>query len=157
MATPTPLREAIRLDALNIEEKTAVSAHAQRQATDRWGYLYYGLGASTAVLVAVAGLSAVTENATAAVVFAVLATVSVSLTNVLNPSAKVAAHRAASCQFRELENRVHVFIDVDLLSNASDEGLKKRLDDFAKQWNDADLESACRGLALPEGERQSEK
>jgi hypothetical protein len=138
----TPLREAIKLDALNIEEKTAISAHAQRDATNLWGYIYYGLGAPTAVLVAVAGLSAVTDNATAAVVFAILATVSASLTNVLNPSAKVAEHKAASCQFRELENRVHIFCDVDFLHpTASDEGLRKTLDGFVKQWNDADVKS----------------
>src|SRR5437773_348397 len=114
----TPLREAIRLDALNIEEKAATSAQAQRNSTNDWGYLYYGLGAPTAVLVAVAGLSAVVENTIAAVVFAILATVSATLLNVLNPSAKMSEHKGASCRFRDLENRVHVFYDTAFLSDA---------------------------------------
>jgi hypothetical protein len=137
----TPIRSAMKLDALNIEEQAATSALSQRRATNLWGYMVYALGAPTGVLVAVAGLSAVTANTTAAVVFAILATVSASLMNVMNPAAKVAEHKIASSRFRALENRAHAFVDLDLLSDASDEDLRTRFDELLARLNEVDEKS----------------
>lgn len=137
----TSIRSAMKFDALYIEEQAATSALAQRRATNIWGYMVYALGAPTGVLVAVAGLSAVTANTTAAVVFAILATVSASLMNVMNPAAKVSEHKAASSRFRALENRTHAFVDIDLLLDTSDNDLRSKFDELLAQLNEADDKS----------------
>lgn len=137
----TSIRDAIRLDALNIEAQAATFAISQRRATNIWGYMVYALGAPTGVLVAVAGLSAVTANTTAAVVFAILATISASLMNVMNPATKEAEHKAATSRFRAIENRARAFVDLDLMSDASDLVLRKKFDELLRTFNEADVKS----------------
>ena len=137
-----PVREAIRREAIHVEQKTQISALAQERAANWWGTLFYLVGTPTAALAALAGGSAVADKTTAAAILAITAAVSASLWAFLNPGDRRTVHREASSRFRGVENHARVFVDVTCISPLTPTpNLKPELDRIELEWNKVDSET----------------
>jgi hypothetical protein len=113
MALPT---NAIAAECERIEEDAEHSGKAHFNAAASWARVHLWLGLPTAVLAAIAGVSAFKQHPELAGVLAILVAAITAATTFLNPSGRASAHQTAGNQFLTLRNQTRVFRTVTLAS-----------------------------------------
>lgn len=114
MDTRSPL-DVLRKEAGELEEEASALSYAHRESSRRWEKRHLQLGLPSAVLAAVAGVTAFTAlpdyiTGGTALVVAVLATVN----TFLSPGDRSSAHQAAHASFNRLRRQANMLKDVDV-------------------------------------------
>lgn len=111
-------------EARRVCEDATYSAKGHFNAAARWTQIHYGIGIPTAVMSAVAGVSALSEFDNHSAVAGSLAIFVAALTGVttfLKPSERASKHLAFGNRFNSLKNRARVAAELDAQSLAPED------------------------------------
>lgn len=114
MNRETDIHSAISDEACRIEEDALHSAKGHFNAGAAWSFAHYLLGLPVAVLAAVAGIKAFTEDPVVAAWLAIGAAVLGAMNAFINPNDKAARHRSAGRELNALKNEARRFRQVFL-------------------------------------------
>ena len=129
------IREKIKKEAKRVEEDSLYSAKGQFVAASHWTRVHLWLGIPSAVLAAVAGVSALPQfdyNNIIAGVLAIIVATLTAITTFLNPNEKANSHLNAGNKYNSLGNEARIFFDIDCYQENSDAELTKQLKVLAK-------------------------
>lgn len=115
------LREAIARECSRLEEDSLYSAKGSFEAAKRWGHVHLMVGIPTALIAAVAGVSAFNDYPEFAGVLAVLVTALSSISTFLNPSEKAQAFSQAGNRYNALRARARFLREVTGRTTATPE------------------------------------
>jgi hypothetical protein len=134
--SPQPLHDALATEARRIEEDATYSAKGHFEAAKRWTAWHYRIGLPTALLAAIAGVSAISEHELTATILAFLVAASSAVSTFLKPSEQATPHRDAGNAFKALQNDARFFREIDCSAALSPEELRARLEFLNTRRND---------------------
>ncbi|BFU94373.1 MAG: hypothetical protein NTNFB02_10950 [Nitrospira sp.] len=137
----TSLVDEMHTEASRIEEDSLYSAKGHFEAGRAWGNVHLGLGIPTVVIAAIASASAFKEEIIAAGVLAIAASILSAISTFLNPSERSQLHHQAGVKHNSLRNRIRMFRDLDLKSEAGEADLLGSLKALAQERDDLNLSS----------------
>ena len=108
----TELHEAIARECSRVEEDCLYSAKGSFEAARSWGHVHLMVGIPTALIAAVAGVSAFNDYPEFAGALAVLVAVLSSISTFLNPSEKAQAFSQAGNRYNALKVRARFLREV---------------------------------------------
>ena len=124
--------EALRDEALRIEEDAQHSAKGHFVAAERWRHVHLWLGIPAAVGAGVAGVSAFASLTTAAGVVSFLVAALTATTTFLNPGGRADTHTRAGNGYIALRNKTRIYRTAQL-PNEEPKTLTKRLLELSTQ------------------------
>jgi len=126
--------EALRREALRIEEDCTLSSKRHFNTADVWKWAHYGLGIPAALAAGGAGASAIGEEA---IVAGALGTASAFLSGLLTflkPGETSAVHKGVGDKYLSLKNDTRIYRTVALL-DVNDQGLPSQLRELSDRRN----------------------
>jgi hypothetical protein len=132
--TNSPL-DSIRAESDRIEEDALYSAKAQWETAREFEWVHYSLGAPATIAAAVAGVSAVSQYETLALLLSLLTAILTALLTFLDPKAKAHAHRAAGNAYKALSNDARIFREVTCGDTTGASSLQKDLNILNRRRN----------------------
>lgn len=117
----TELRAAIARECSRVEEDCLYSAKGSFEAARIWGHVHLMVGIPTALIAALAGVSAFNDYPELAGAMAVLAAGLSSISTFLNPSEKAHAFSQAGNRYNALRGRARFLREVTGLTAATPE------------------------------------
>ena len=115
------LREAIALECSRVEEDCLYSAKGSFEAARSWGHVHLILGIPTALIAAVAGVSAFNDYPEFAGGLAILAAALSAISTFLNPSEKAQAFSQAGNRYNSLKAHARFLREVTARTAATPE------------------------------------
>lgn len=137
----TALREKIVSETKHIEKDCRVAVRCHGTAATRWTHLYYVLGLPTAVLAALAGVSAINDLPVLAAALATLATVFAATNTFLNAGQMANAHGKKRSEYEQLKNEIRLFRNITLPTQRLERELFRELARHSKTRDVLNLES----------------
>lgn len=131
-------------EAKRIEEDSLYSAKGHFVAANFWTNFHLWIGVPTAILAAIAGVSALSQFDNHNIIAGILAIVVTALTAVttfLNPNEKANSHRNAGNKYISLRNKARIFCEIACCEEDSDQELAKQLKALAKQRDELNQDS----------------
>lgn len=107
-------RGAIAAESKRIEEDALYSAKGHYEAARAWGGVHLSVGIPTAVLAAIASVSAFSDHAQLAGAVAMLVAALSAVSTFLNPSQRANAHHGAGNQFNSIRSRARILREIDI-------------------------------------------
>lgn len=138
------MRERLISEAQRIEEDSLFSAKGHFSSATVWGKVYLWLGIPSAVLAAIAGVSALSTFDNSDVVAGVLALIVAALaaiTTFLNPNERTNLHHASGTRFNSLRNNARIFREIDCESQDPDDELIRKLKELATRRDELNEQS----------------
>jgi hypothetical protein len=117
----------LRVTATDMRDDAKQLADATGRAARRWRRLHYGLGGPAAVIAAVAGVSAVQNDATLAGISAIASAVLTSLMTWLNPGSTAGSYIQTSRQYAAVYTRIEMMLRFNMGGGASYDDSKAEL------------------------------
>jgi hypothetical protein len=139
MTSPTSNLDALKREASRIEEDALYSARGHFEAAGRWAKLHLSIGLPSAVLAALAGVSALSEFEHHDLIAAILSISVAALTAVatfLNSSARQHSHHEAGTEFAALRNQARIYREIGIDTSSDVNSLVEELKILAKQRDD---------------------
>src|ERR1035437_3128971 len=135
------LRAAIRTECERLEEDALYSARGHFEAARLWGRVHLGVGVPTAVLAALASVSAF--NALPEVVGApsILVAAMSAVSTFLNPSEKAQTYHQAGTAFNSVRSRTRILREITSLSSRTDDDLAAILDGLTAEKDELNQSS----------------
>lgn len=118
-------KRAIEEELHRIEEDAVFSAKGHFEASAFWHKMFYWLGIPSAILSAIAGVSALSKfeyHSEIAGVLAIIVAILSSVNVFLNPQQKLTAHHRAGTDYKALQNDARILRSVTLDGSANPEG-----------------------------------
>lgn len=138
------IREKTRAEAKRVEEDTLFSAKRHFITASFWSKLHFWIGVPTAVLAALAGVSALSQfdnhNIVAGVIAIIVAALT-ALTTFLDPNGKANTHHNAGNLYNALRNRARIFYEIDSCVDCSDRELIDQLKELTNQRDELNQNS----------------
>jgi hypothetical protein len=134
------MNDAIRREALRIEEDCIYSSKGHFNSAEFWARIHLWIGIPTAVLSAIASGSAFQNLGQVAGSLAIIVTALTAVATFLDPNQRAAAHRTAGNQYLSLRNLTRIFRELEIENGAADD-LKARITQLAA--NRDSLNEAC--------------
>lgn len=129
--------EAIRAEALRIEEDATYSAKRQFEAHDIWDRRHLWIGLPAVILSVAAGASVLAKAwPMVAAIVSLLVAVLTALLTFLKPSERAAGHKAAGDQYLSLRNDARVFRTIDLVDGRPVNELAEAVRTLSKRRNE---------------------
>lgn len=136
MTTEPTIIEALRNEALRIEEDTEHSAKRHFNTCDLWSKFHYGLGIPATILAAAASTALVKNDHGWAQIMGLAVALLAALMTFLKPSDSASRHRAIGNQYLALRNDARMFREIDLAEAIDDSKKSERLRRLAQRRND---------------------
>lgn len=132
---------AMRLESERLEEDSLFSARGHFEAARTWGHVHLWVGIPTALLAALAGVTAFNNHSTVAGVSAMIVAGLSAVSTFLNPSEKAQLHHVAGTAFTTVRSQARLFRTVRLLSAADRDVLEKELEALVARKNELNEQS----------------
>jgi hypothetical protein len=126
------IRNELSLESDRVEEDCELSSKSHFVAASCWARIHYLIGVPSAIVAAIASISAFTDNTTAAGILAILVAALGAVATFLNPSGKSTEHVNAANSYLTLLNRTRIFRNIELKSLTTEEA-QERLIQLAEQ------------------------
>lgn len=123
-------------EAMRIENDVHYSAKGHYEEANYWSRLHLLLGIPTAIISAIAGVSALAQFDNHAILAGFLAIIVAALSGIttfLHPDGKAAAHQSTGSKYTTLRNRVRTFSHLDIYTGESEQELLEQLKSLAVQ------------------------
>jgi hypothetical protein len=130
------IKTRMREEAMRIENDVHYSAKGHYQEANYWSRSHLLLGVPTAIISAVAGVSALAQFDNHTILAGFLAIIVAALSGIttfLHPDGKATTHQSAGSKYTTLRNKVRAFYDLDIYAVESEEELLKQLKSLAAQ------------------------
>lgn len=121
------IKRELWLESARVEEDCEYSYKSHFEAAGLWTRVHYWIGIPSAVLAAIAGISAFDERTIVAGILAILVSALGSLATFLNPSGKATEHTNSGNSYLLIRNRARIFRNIELESVELDEARQKLL------------------------------
>jgi hypothetical protein len=131
--------EEMRTEASRIEEDALYSARSHFEAARTWGNAHLWIGVPAAVLAAIASASAFKDATMLAGSLAIIVAALSAISTFLNPSERAQSHHQAGGKYNALRNRVRIFRELGLQSEATRADLLVALKAMALERDDLNL------------------
>lgn len=140
----------IQEEAERIENDVHYSSKGHYEEANYWSRLHLLLGIPTAIISAIAGVSALAQFDNHAVLAGVLAIIVAALSGIttfLHPDGKATTHQSSGSKYSTLRNKVRAFYNLDIYVGESEQELLDQLKSLATQRDELNEAS------LPIGDR----
>ncbi len=144
MDNPAPLAnfgEALIAEAGRIEEDALFSAKGHFEAARSWDQLHFSIGVPTALVAAIAGVSALKHYEVLSAVLSLSVASSSAVFTFLNPKERSARHLKAGNSYKALHNDTRIFREIDCQQGRTPEELRSSLAEFNARRNQLNTES----------------
>lgn len=138
--TPSPL-SAVIAEAQRIEEDAIYSSKSHFEASRSWEYVHLWIGVPMTILAAVAGVSALSQQATVSGAISLLVAATSAVFTFLNPRDRATKHLTAGNAYKALHNDARIFRLVDCSQGRPIEELTAALKDLNNRRNTLNAES----------------
>jgi len=132
------IKQELIKEAKRIEEDSLYSSKGHFCAAQFWSNLHLWLGVPTAILAAVAGVSALVEFNNHTLIAGLLAMIVSALSAIsvfLNPNEKANSHHDAGNQYNALRNSARMFSGIYLDMDGNDESILKEIKEMSEKRN----------------------
>ena len=161
------LKEELRKEAGRIQEDTLYTAKSHFIYSEFWGKMHLYIGLPTAIIAAIAGVSALKDMSTLAGVLAILVAALSALSTFLNTKNRQIEHSICGNRYLELRNCSRIFAEIEILSDKDINELKDALIELAQRRDSLNIASpqppkwaykqACAGIANGEADYSVDK
>ena len=117
------------------------TARGHFEAARTWGRVHLLVGVPTALIAAVAGVSAFNDHPTLAGSAAIAVAALSSISTFLNPSERAQAHQLAGARFNALRSQARFLREVGLLTTRPDKDLTSAMEDLCSSRDQYNQES----------------
>lgn len=135
------LRDAIRRECERLEEDSLYSARGHFEASRSWGRLHLIVGVPTAVLAALASISAFNSAPELAGALSILVAALSAVSTFLNPAEKSQGYHVAGAAFNGVRTRARLLREVKALSTLTDDELAQLLEQLVEEKDQLNLKS----------------
>ena len=138
------IKECIIKEAKRIEEDSLYSAKGHFVAANFWTNFHLWIGVPTAIVSAIAGVSALSQfdnHNIIAGTLAIIVAALVAVTTFLNPNEKADSHRNVGNTYNSLRNKARIFCEIDSCRENSDQEIIRHLKELAKQRDELNQNS----------------
>jgi len=130
------LIEALRTEAMRIEEDSIFSAKRHFNACDTWTMGHYALGVPAALLAILVTTAVVRNHPEFVQLLGLGSAIFAALLTFLKPNDRASQHRAIGNQYLALRNDARVFREIDMIENVNDAKKSERLRRMAQRRTD---------------------
>lgn len=129
-------KELLTNESLRIEEDAEHSMKGHYNAADFQNKMHLILGLPAAVFAAVAGGTALGDQAALTSSLAFMTAMLAGAITFLKPSEKAEQHKSSASRYHSLRNNVRRFREIEVPTNQDFGSLKTKLDEFAESLNE---------------------
>ncbi len=127
------IMQSMITESLRIQEDSIHSAKSHFNASEHWNRVHYWIGIPTAILAAIASVSAFNDKGIWAGCIAIMVAALSAISTFINPSSNMNTHKSAGNSYLALRNRARIFRDIDIKMGYEQQELRNRFQELLEK------------------------